>query len=168
MTTNTSLLERLIGLTVYVKIYDQLGRGIQLVKDSKEGYLYKGRVTGVVLFENGDLEEHFSIALEKPIIVHKSANRLEMLDLLATPRYQGESMSGLLDSRVIVASCSHIRGISYSAPSVSYVLKLKKASFDSDDFVWIGIGELSIRPSEKPFSDAPWDMYVSKDTESHT
>lgn len=167
MTANTPLLERIIGLTVYTKIHDQLGRGTELVKGSKEGYLYKGRITGVVLFENGDVEEHFSITLEKPIIIHKSENRLEILNLLATPRYQGESMSGLLDNREIMASYSHVKGISYSAPSVSNVLKLKKASFDSDDFVWIGIGELSARPSEKPFTDAPWDMYVSKDTEPH-
>lgn len=161
MTANTDVLEDIVGLVVYARIHDQLGNGVELVKSKKEGYLYRGTITGAVCFGNGEEEKHFSIAVDKPIIVHRAPSRLEISDLLITPRYIGEGMNGLLDNREITVSYSHVKGVSWRSPSASNVLRLKKAVFDSNDFVWIGIGELSVRPSERPFTDAPWEMHVS-------
>ena len=155
--------QRLLGLSAYVKIYDQLGHNIELVKDSHKGYLYKGTITGMVIFENGCSETHYSILLDKAVLVHEGGKRYETMQILVTPRHVGCGMGKLLEGHELVVSFSHVKGVSFSGSSASNVTRIKKSRFKTKDFVWIGIGELSIKLPQNPYVEAPWEMHISHD-----
>lgn len=149
-------LDRIIGLEVYARIHENIGNDIELVKDPENGYLYKGVIAGKAIFENGHIEEHHVMKLSKPILLHK--NNLQIMHVLVTPRYKGNEMKALLEGQELTASFSHFRDMTIPEPSLSNVWRFKARKFGTKEFVWIGIGELSARKPDRPYSEAPWDM----------
>jgi hypothetical protein len=156
MTSTKGNTERLVGITVYARIHENIGRYISLVMDPVDGYLYKGVFAGRVIFENDHEEEHYAMKLARPIL--RGNNRAQILHLLATPRYKGDEMVMLLEGQELTTSFSHLSDIEIREPISSNVWRFRTSKFETDEFVWVGIGELTVERPRIPYVDAPWDM----------
>lgn len=148
----------ILGLELYARIHESLGENVELLLDPVDGYLYKGVVVEKVIFENGGKEEHYVLTLSKPILLPREDKHI--FHVLVTPRYRGEEMEDLLSDRELVASFSLLRALEPLGCS-GRVRRFKKRIFSTDEIVWIGIGELSLRRPKKPYVDPPWDMRES-------
>jgi len=155
-------LRRLVGVEAYLRIHDNMGPDVVLEKDPTDGYLYRGVFVGKVVFENGGTEEHFAISLTRPILYRsKECARHPMNQILATTRYKGDAMTDILGGRELTASFSSLLDLEFPGVSAANIKKYRKTVFQTDDFVWIGIGELSTKRPQRPYLEAPWDTAES-------
>ena len=148
---------------LFVSIYESLGKGVRLESDPHDGYRYRGRFICRVLFRNGAEEEHFAILLNKPIAIafRKDCRRTQVI--LTSARYVGDSLIELGEKREMITSFSYLPVIERLSSCSSTVLELKKSEFSKDDFVWIGIGDVSLDRPRHPYVEPPWEMIGDQD-----
>jgi hypothetical protein len=64
----------------------------------------------------------------------------------------------LLEGQELTTSFSHLSDIEIREPISSNVWRFRTSKFETDEFVWVGIGELTVERPRIPYVDAPWDM----------
>lgn len=141
-----------------MSIYESLGKGVCLESDPNDGYRYRGRFICRVFFRNGGEEEHFAVLLNKPITiaVGGSCRRTEVI--LTSARYVGDNLLELGEKRKIITSFSYLPVVDGLSSRPSATLELKRSEFNKDDFVWIGIGDVSLDRPKHPYVEPPWEM----------
>lgn len=144
---------------VYALIHESLARGFILLRDSTEGYLYRGTLMGSIPYQDGRETNHYLLLLARPALYLDANNRrTEVIALVVSPRYAGDDLRNLPRVRVVTVNFSFSpklnRIIARTRSDGIMMEEIEKEMID------VGIGEIQIDPPRKAFVEAPWDMTV--------